>query len=108
MVLGIQVAGLCFGLFMIYYSFLHYKRKEFTIKEFSFWLVLWTAFSFVSLFPQSLDFFVERLNLNRTMDLFTIAGFMTLLAIFIYTYSLVRQNQRKLEMIVRKFAKEKR
>ena len=55
MVLGIQIAGFLFGLFMIYYSFLNYKRREFTVKEFSFWLILWIGFIIVTLFPFVLD-----------------------------------------------------
>ena len=106
MVLGIQIAGTCFGLFMVYYSYLHFKRKEFTIKEFIVWLVLWLAFIFISLFPSTVDFIVKKLNLTRAMDLFIILGFMVLLFVFFYTYSLVRVNQRKIEQIVRKIARK--
>ena len=107
MVLGIQILGTFFGLFMMYYTFLHFKRKEFTLKEFSFWLFLWIIFIYVSLFPNALDFIVKKLALSRTMDFFIIAGFMVLIAMFFYTYVLVRVNQRKLEYIVRKIAKKK-
>jgi hypothetical protein len=107
MVLGIQVLGLLFGLFMIYYSFLHFKRKDFTVKEFTVWLLLWLAFIAVSLFPNLLDAIVKTLRLARTMDFLIIAGFMVLLLMFFYTYAIVRINQRKLEEIVRKIAKKK-
>lgn len=106
MILGIQLLGLIFGLFMLYYSFIHYKRKEFTSKEWTFWLLLWIVFLYVTLFPRALDFVVSTLNLPRTMDLFIIVGFMVLIAMFFYTYTLVRINQRKLEQIVRRIAKK--
>jgi len=108
MILGIQLVGIFFGLFMMYYSFLHYKRKEFTIKEFSFWLILWILFIYVAVFPGSLDPIVKQLALSRTMDLFIILGFMMLIAVFVYTYNLVRINQRKIETVVRKIAKKNR
>jgi len=108
MVLGVQILGLLFGLFMIYYSFLHFKRKEFTLKEFIFWVFLWILFIYISLFPDSLDFIVSRLSLSRTMDFFIISGFMVLIALFFYTYTLVRSNQKKIEFIVRKIAKGKK
>jgi hypothetical protein len=108
MIIGIQIIGLFFGLFMIYYTFLNFKRKEITIKEFSFWTFLWVIFLYVSLFPKSLEPIVEQLMLGRTMDLFTIAGFMLLIFMFFYTYLLVRQNQRKLEQIVRNMAKKRK
>lgn len=107
MVLGIQILGTFFGLFMMYYTFLHLKRKEITMKEFSFWLFLWITFIYVSLFPNALDFIVKKLALSRTMDFFIISGFMVLILVFFYTYMLVRVNQRKLEYIVRKIAKKK-
>ncbi|MBD3164395.1 DUF2304 family protein [Candidatus Woesearchaeota archaeon] len=104
MVLGIQLVGTFFGLFMVYYSFLHFKRKEFTAKEFGFWIILWIAFIYISIFPDSLDFIVKRLNLARTLDLFIILGFIILIAIFFYTYTLVRVNQKRMEKIVRDIA----
>ena len=106
MVLGIQIAGTFFGLFMLYYSYLHFKRKEFTLKEFIVWFILWISFIFIALFPSTVDFIVKKLSLTRAMDLFIIVGFMVLLFVFFYTYSLVRVNQRKIEKIVRKIAKK--
>tara|TARA_Y100000310_G_scaffold345650_1_gene467730 strand:+ start:3899 stop:4231 length:333 start_codon:yes stop_codon:yes gene_type:complete len=107
MLIGIQILGLLFGLLMLYLSFVNYKRKEFTIKECSFWLVLWALFIVVTIIPGSLDFFVENLELTRTMDLFIILGFMFLIGAVFYTYTIVRKNQKKLESIVRKVAIEK-
>ena len=85
MVLGIQIAGFLFGLFMIYYSFLNYKRKEFTPKEFSFWLILWIAFIIIALFPYVLDPIVKTLSFARTLDLLIISGFLFLIATIFYT-----------------------
>ena len=108
MVLGIQIVGLLFGIFMIYYSFIHYKRKEFSIREFLIWLMMWFIFIYVAVFPHSLDFIVKKtLNLTRPLDFFIISGFMTIIALFFYTYTLVKINQKKLNYIVRKVAKKK-
>ena len=108
MVLGIQVIGAIFGLFMIYYTYLHYKREEFTVKEFSFWAALWVFFIIVSLAPWILDPLVRKLELSRAMDLFIILGFMFLIGALLYTYILVRNMQKKIEDIVRKMALEKK
>jgi hypothetical protein len=108
MVLGIQIVGLFFGLFMIYYSFLHFKRNEFTIKEFSLWIILWIGLMIVALFPEVLDGIVARLSLSRTMDFLIIGGFMLLTSMFFYTYTLLRINQKKLEELVRKIALHKK
>ena len=108
MVLGIQIAGLLFGFFMIYYSFLHYKRKQFTAKEFGFWIVSWSIFIVIALFPYILDPIVRTLNFARTLDLLIISGFLFLIASIFYTYTLTRKTQRQVETIVRETALGKR
>lgn len=104
MVLGIQIAGFLFGLFMIYYSFLNYKRREFTSKEFSFWLSLWIVFIVITLFPFLLDPIVKTFGFFRTLDLLVISGFLFLIAAIFYTYTLTRKNQKRLETVVREIA----
>ena len=103
-ILGIQILGVLFGFFMMYYTFLQYKRKEFTVKEYSFWFLFWAAFVAVTLFPQVLDPILTTLNIGRTLDLFIIGGFLFIVFIVFYTYTLVRKNQKKLEEVVRKTA----
>ncbi len=107
-ILGIQILGILFGLFMIYYVFLHYKRKELTIKEYLFWIVLWVMFIILTLFPSLLQPLLEPIGFARTMDLFIVVGFMFLFGSLFYVYLLVRSNQKKLEEIVRKIAFEKK
>ena len=104
MVLGIQIVGFLFGLFMLYYSFLNYKRKEFSAKEFVFWAVLWAAFIIVALFPTVLDPVVKSFGFFRTLDMLIISGFLFLIMINFYTYRLTRKNQKQLEAIVRDMA----
>ena len=103
-ILGIQIIGILFGFFMMYYTFLQYKRREFTIKEYSFWFVFWGIFVIVTLFPQLLDPVLNTLNISRTLDFFIIAGFLFLTFVVFYTYTIVRKNQRKVEEIVRNIA----
>ena len=106
-ILGIQIAGSLFGLFMVYYSFLNYKRKQFTTKEFGFWLLLWTLFIAVALFPFMLDPIVKSVGFLRALDLLTITGFIFLIGSLFYTYTLTRKNQRQLEEVVRIVAMKK-
>lgn len=108
MILGIQLLGVLFALFMIYINFLHYKRKEFTVKEYFFWIITWVVFMIVSVFPGILNPIVESLNLARTMDLLIISGFLFLIAAIFYTYTVVRRTQKKLEDLVRNIAMKKK
>ena len=108
MILGIQLFGFLFGLFMMYYVFLHHKRKELTIKEYTFWIFLWVLFIILTLFPWLLDPFVTSIGFARTMDFFIVAGFLFLIGSLFYIYLLVRSNQKKLERIVRRMAFQKK
>ncbi len=106
-ILGIQIIGVLFGLFMLYYSFLNYKRKEFITKEFIFWAFLWIIFVLVAVFPSVLDPIVKGVGFLRALDLLTIVGFLFLIAAVFYTYTITRKNQKKLETIVREMAVKK-
>ncbi len=105
---GIQILGMLFGVFMIYITFLNYKRKQFTIKENVFWVVFWLGLIFIALFPNALDFLVKNiLNLSRPLDFFIISGFLFLIGALFYTYTVVRRLQKKIEEMVRKIAIER-
>lgn len=107
MVLGIQIAGFLFGLFMAYYSFLNYKRLQFTVKEFCFWLVVWAFFIVVALFPGVLDPIVKYGGFFRALDVLIVSGFIFLTAAVFYTYTIVRRTHRQLETVVRNIAMKK-
>jgi len=107
-ILGIQILGILFGFFMMYYTFLQYKRNEFTVKEYSFWFIFWAGFVILTLFPQVLDPVLVTLNIGRALDFFIITGFLFLIFVIFYTYTIVRKNQRKLEEVVRNMALKKK
>ena len=103
--LGIQVVAIVFGAFMLYLTFLHTKRTEFTIFEAGAWTILWSGIVYVSLFPNSLDFLVKNvLNLKRPLDFFIICGFLFLIFIVFFIYSKVRINDLKIQKMVTRFA----
>ena len=104
MVLGIQIAGILFGLFMIYYSFLNYKKKEFTVKEFAFWTVVWIFLIIVTLFPYILDPIVKYFGFFRALDVLIVSGFLFLIIAIFYTYTLTRKTQKQVEAVVREVA----
>jgi len=107
MPLGIQVFGLVFSAFMLYLSFLYYKKKEFTFAEWGFWALFAILFAAVSVFPQVLDPVVRSLNLGRKLDLFIILGFMFLIAVTFYTYRVTRHTDKRVESLVRNIALER-
>lgn len=104
MLLGVQILGVLFALFMIYLTFLHQKRREFTAKEYAFWIIIWACFLIVTVFPKILNPIVESLSLNRTMDLFTIVGFIFVIGVIFHNYLSLRKIQNKVEDVVRQVA----
>ena len=108
MVLGIQIAGFLFGLFFLYYSFINYKRKEFTAKEFAFWIVAWAGFILIALFPFVLDPVLKPLGFFRALDFLIISGFLFIIASVFYTYTLARKTHKQVETLVRALTLKKR
>ena len=107
MVLGIQVFGIVFGAFILYMSFLQWKKRQFTLTEFLFWSGFAMVFSLLSLFPDVINPITAALKLQRKLDLFIILGFMFLIGATFYSYRIVRQTQKQLEELVRQLALER-
>ncbi len=107
MMIGVQILGIIFGLFMTYFSFLHYKRREFKKIQFLFWELLWLGFIVIVIFPQITSGIVHKLGVSRLMDLLTVLGFMFLSFLTFYNYTTVVKLKRNLEEIVRKEALQK-
>lgn len=107
MALGIQVFGIVFGAFILYMTFLQWKKKEFTFNEWAFWSVFAIVFIALSLFPQVLDPVITALELGRKLDLLIILGFMFLIAATFYSYRVVRETQKGLEKLVSQLALER-
>ncbi|MBI2142772.1 DUF2304 domain-containing protein, partial [Candidatus Woesearchaeota archaeon] len=107
MVLGIQVFGIVFGAFMLYMSFLQWKKRQFTLTEWVFWSFFAVLFSAISAFPDIINPLLPRLKLERKLDLLIILGFMFLIAATFYSYRIVRHTQKQVEELVRQIAIER-
>ena len=104
MILGLQIIGVFFALFMMYLTFLYRKRKEFDSKEYMFWMIIWVVFVLISLFPHILDPFTKTLQLMRTMDLLILLGFIFIIGLSFSNHILLKKTQKRVESIVRKMA----
>lgn len=106
MLLGIQILGVLFALFMLYLTFLHQKRKDFNSKEYALWTILWVGAIIATLFPNLLEPFTRTLQLTRNMDLIIIFGFIFLIGVTFTNYIVLRKTQKKVDNIVRRMALE--
>lgn len=100
MVLGIQIIGIMFTVFMVYLTFLNYKQNKFTNGEWIAWLFAWIIFLVITLFPSILNPILETLNLYRAMDLYISLGFLFFIILIFSMYTSLKSTQKKVEIIV--------
>lgn len=105
---GMQMAGILFGIFMIYITFLYWKRNEIGVLAFIIFILTWISFIFLALFPATLDPLLEGLRFARRLDFFIIAGFMFLIFICFHSYHQVYKLKYKLEELVQRLAKDEK
>jgi hypothetical protein len=105
MLVGIQILGILFGLFMTYFTYLKFKRQELGFREMTAWIIVWVGLMFVTLFPTSLNFFVKDvLSMKRPLDFYIICGFLFITLINFYNYAATKRVNQKMELIVRSLA----
>lgn len=108
LIMGIQILGIFFALFILYYTFINFKRKQLSKGEFTFWGIIWLVFIFVSVFPTYLEKLAQSLSIYRTMDFLIIIGFFFLIGLTFYNFIQVKKQNRKLEQLVRKLSIERK
>lgn len=101
--LSIQILGILVGIIMIYISFTNFKRKEFSLKDFIFWIIVWIGFLFSLMFSEYLKF-LQPLGFGRPLDLLTVVGFTIILVVVFLMYGITRKNEKNVEEIVRALA----
>ncbi len=99
--IGIQLVAVIFALWMIYFSYLHYRRKEFSGSELVLWQLLWVGLLAEVIFPSSTRFLLATFSITRTFDLMVIVGIVVLFGITFRNYVIVRRLERKMEEIIR-------
>jgi len=99
--ISIQLIGVLIALAASHLTYLYYKRANFTKLECILWLVIWLAFLFVTIFPNSVKPIVGYLGLQRPMDLIMIVAFIILFALTFHNYVVNRYQRSRLESLVR-------
>jgi hypothetical protein len=102
--IGIQILAILFALWMIYFTTLHFRRREYSLSEYLFWMVLWVGLVVVVIFPTSVRFIVSTLRISRTFDFVVIVAIMALFGATFRNTILLRRTKGKLEEFIRKEA----
>ena len=108
-IIGIQIIGFLFGTFMLYFTYLHFKRKEFNKNEGTLWMVAWIFFLILTIFPNIIDFFIKDvIKFDRRLDFFIIIGFFIVVSITYHNYVTITKMKKRMEEVVRKLAIDKK
>lgn len=104
MILGLQVIGLIFALIMIYFAYLHYRRREINGIEISFWIIAWVGAIVIAIFPDVFRNFSARIAIFRAFDLAMIGGFILVIPMVYISYVRTKRMQKKIEDFIRENA----
>lgn len=102
--LGIQILAILFAFFMLYITFLHFKRNNIKGFEFLFWVLLWSSFILFTLRPNILNPILSQLFIVRAMDFLMIIAFMILAYLGFQNHVGIKSAQRNMESLIRKLA----
>lgn len=100
--IGLQIVAIIFSLWMIYFSYLHFRRGEFKKVELIFWQILWVGLVGVVIFPKSVEFLLKTFSITRTFDLVVIVGIVILFGITFRNYVIIKRMEKKIDNFVRK------
>ena len=101
---GIQLISIMFAVFMLYISFIHFKKENINTGEFIFWIALWSGFVFVSLNPAILNPILQKLFITRALDLLMIAAFMILAYLGFMNHVGIKHLNKRISTIIKKDA----
>ncbi|MBN1275009.1 DUF2304 domain-containing protein [Candidatus Woesearchaeota archaeon] len=104
---GIQLIGMLFGIGMLYLTYVHYQKKDFTWRSALVWTAVWLAFIVIIILPESVYGIMQALRIERTADFFVMTGFVLFAVIIFYLFITVKRNERKVEGMVRALAFER-
>ena len=104
MINALQVLGIAYILFMLYLSFLYYKRNNYSARSFIFWIVVWFIGGLLLIFPQNISFLTQQISVARVLDFYLIVGLMFFSAICFFSFAAVKRTESKVEELVRQMA----
>jgi hypothetical protein len=104
----LQLIGIAYLLVMVYLSFLYYKRNNYSLQSFIFWLIVWAFGGLLLMVPQSTSLLTQRLSVARVIDFYLIIGLMFFSVITFFNYAAVKRTETKMEEFVRRAAIQKR
>ena len=97
----LQIIAISFSFTLIYFSVLHYRRREIEAVEAYIWAGIWTTTIFIIVFPDILRTFAKEVFITRLFDLLVVGGFMLVITMVYKSYIKVKRLERRLERFIR-------
>jgi hypothetical protein len=97
----IQIFGIFIALFLLYYTYLNYRKHVLALRELLPWAILWIGLILVTIFPSIVNVFLEGFGINRALDLFMIVAIFILLAVIFHNYITVHRLENRIEKFIR-------
>ncbi len=104
MLVSVQILGILFSLVMIYFTFLFYKRNNYSNQSLVIWIVVWLGFLVLVTFPKTIYGLMEIMQIKNTADFFVIIGFLFFAVMIFYLFTTTKRMEQKVEVIVRELA----
>jgi len=104
----LQALGIAYMVLMIYLTFLYYKKNNYTLRNFLFWIGIWCVGLVLLIMPETTSLVTQRLRVPRVIDFYLILGIMFFSILCFVSFLQVKKNERKVEELVRKLAIERR
>lgn len=108
MIIGLQITGFMFSLFMIYFSIVHYKKGSLNGMEMAVWFVIWVLVMIAVVFPEILRTYSEAFAVSRLFDLLVVGGFIVVIILVSSSYVRTKNTEKKLEDLIRRDALNKK
>lgn len=109
MIVGLQITGILFALFMIYFALLHFKKGQLNGMEITSWIIIWVLLILIIIFPEIVRTYAISFSISRVLDLLIGGAFIVIFIMVGSAYVRVNKLEKRVEDLVRKLAlKEKK
>lgn len=105
-IIAVQLVAIVFSIFMIYFTYLAYRRQHFEIYSLVIWLTIFGGLIVFTVFPGFFIPVIAFLEIARLFDFFLIVGIFFLIVISYVNFMNLQKLKKKLEKVVQNKALE--
>ncbi len=99
-----QIIGSIIGIIAIILALLRFKEGKITLGMLSLWILLWIGVIYVSLFPESTNFFSAAAGIGRGLDVVLILGLFGCYYLIFKIYTMIENMEKEITQLVRELA----